>query len=262
MGTRFLALARHVAVHVVDLGAAALDHVLGHRGAPVAARALAGVEHRVERVVHRRPAGVRPVLGRRAVELRDAVAEREADARRLLGEADRDRAAARARRRSRGSRDRTWPEPGCPCSWRRAWTSARPRGCPLACAPSITESISRQLLYARRDAAVVLARRGRRRGRRRCPSPRRARPGRASSSATPILDMMSPTDALRARDGGHDRIGPAVLGRHHVARRRQVAQGQLGRPGRVVGLHGDECDVEVGAKPLGLVQVQRRRPAW
>src|SRR5678815_964440 len=79
----------------------------------------------------------------------------------------------------------------------------------------------------------------------------------AFQSATPILGMMSPTERSAPRDGGHDGIVPAVLGRDHVALRLQVGQGHPGGPRGVVGLHRDEGDVEVGVQALQLVDVQR-----
>ena len=67
-----------------------------------------------------------------------------------------------------------------------------------------------------------------------------------------------PDGARGSHHGGHHRIGPAVLGRDHVAVRRQVAEGELGRPGRVVGLHRDERDVVVTGQARGLVKVHGR----
>ena len=61
----------------------------------------------------------------------------------------------------------------------------------------------------------------------------------------------------RAGHGGHDRIGPAVLGGDDEPVGRQVPEGQLGRPRGVVDLHRDERDLEVTRQALRLVEMER-----
>src|SRR5262249_38108575 len=74
-------LGHHVAVHVVDLGRAALGHVLPHRGAPVASAGRGRREHPIQGVVDVMAVSGGPLLGGRAVELRHLVDERPAAAR-------------------------------------------------------------------------------------------------------------------------------------------------------------------------------------
>jgi hypothetical protein len=83
--------------------------------------------------------------------------------------------------------------------------------------------------------------------------PRSTSPGFHSA---PMRDMTSPTN-VDARDARHHGIVPAILRRDHEALGLDVAQGQVRRPCRVIGLHRDERDVERGVELLRLVDVQR-----
>ena len=83
-------------------------------------------------------------------------------------------------------------------------------------------------------------------------------PGRPQRDAD--LRHHEPDRALGARDRGHDRIGPAVLGRDHVAVGAQVTKRELRRPRRVVDLHGHEGDLEIPRQALRLVEVDGRWP--
>src|SRR5262245_58915592 len=97
------ALVDHVAVHVVDLRAPPLDHVLRHRGPPVSAAPALARHRLVDLAVDLGLRGIRPPLGGEAAEAGHAQAKREADPRRLLGEANRDLAPTRLPRDLRGA---------------------------------------------------------------------------------------------------------------------------------------------------------------
>ena len=89
-------------------------------------------------------------------------------------------------------------------------------------------------------------------------APRSTSPG--FHSATPIFDMTSPTARSAPAIAATTRIVPAVLRGDDVPPRPQVAGGERGGPRRVVGLHGDDGDVEVGGQARRLVQVHGLRP--
>ena len=59
-----------------------------------------------------------------------------------------------------------------------------------------------------------------------------------------MLLAMQPERLAPADDAGDRLFVHAVLQRHDVAVRRQILPDQHGRPGRVVGLHADEGDVD------------------
>ena len=250
-------LRHHVAVHVVDLGRPLLDHVLGHRRAPVASARGRRREHAVERLPGLAPSGVRPLLDRGPAELRHAdpwASPTRADS------APRWIVMARPTSLDAISDE---PSPDMPCTglpiafW-QSLDQRSPQRLSVACAPSITESISassvtrgvmRPSCSPGAEDVVALAR----------------------AALHPALDLSGLPHrhadlrhdeahrAIGAGHGGHARIGPAVLRRDHVAARRQVTQPELGGPLRVVHLHGHEGDVEVAGQLLRLVQVHRLR---
>src|SRR5262245_40995408 len=255
-GHAALAALRHdVAVHVVDLGRAPLRDVLPHRGAPVASAGRGRREHAIERVVYVAAIRGGPLIDGGAVELRDLVTERQPDARRLRAEVDRDRAADLAR----GDLGR--PEPG-------HGLDGIARGVRAELGPALApEVVGHQravdhlahlgdLVGARGDLAVVLA------------DAEHVVPGALALLGAP-LDLtglperhadLRHDQAERARgtgDRGHDRIGPAVLGRDDVALGLDVPKRQLRGPRRVVDLHGDECQVEVARHTLRLIEMKR-----
>src|SRR3989442_4444162 len=155
------AFARDEAVHLLDLGAASLDHVLRHRRAlDVGARVRArlGNQHALDRGERLGIAlgGTRELLWLDAADLLELVAERLADAHAFAGELDlaaADRRVVRARRRG---------EPG-------GGGDAVAHAVLAELGPALAPEIGRrlravdaaepfdQLLDARRDAPVRLA---------------------------------------------------------------------------------------------------------
>src|SRR5438552_9341390 len=155
------AFARDQAVHLLDLGAASLDHVLRHRGAlDVGARVGAGLrdQHALDRGERFgiALAGSRELLRLYAADLLELEAERLADAHAFAGELDLEAADRRVVRARRGGESGG----GGDAVAHAVLAELRP-----ALAPQIARRLRavdtaepfRQLLDARRDAPVRLA---------------------------------------------------------------------------------------------------------